>query len=948
MPPVNVQLSDDWIRHAILLERFKDGEVRRIVDLIRKQVEPSILAKAQRIGERYEKMGASKLAVARRRRALMKQLREMQAIATGGSNLLYARLKGSMADLAKSEAAWAARTMQRRLPLRANYTAPSPELLRSLITTRPMQGRFLRDWAKSVGQNTAKNVNAAIMNGVAQGEGVDTIVRRLRGTAKAGFKDGVLHATRAEAQMVTRTAVNHFGQAAREAVFEQNPDVVEKVEWTSVLDSRTSQICASMDGRTYTINNGPRPPAHPNCRSVMVPVVKPPQGIPGIDASKLPVGERASMAGPVPANRSFGPWLKTQSKKTQNQILGKGKADLFRRGKVPIEKFSDIYANYAVRPLTLPELEAIEKGVTKKAATKAAKKASKKVAKKVAKPKPAPTPTPKPAPKPPPPPKPKPLSTPPPKFQTPPPAKPSIPPKPKPAPKPTPAPVVDPVAEFTNKHGYRPVHDASDWTQVGPQAGSNPGGLYERTVGGVKERFYVKQVKSGEHAMNEVAAAKLYEQAGVKVAQVELGMMNGKPVVISRWEPLQKFSLTAQNIAAAQQGFAVDALLANWDVMGATFDNIFVTATGQVMRLDTGGAMLYRAQGGLKGTAWNDKVGEFLSLRNKVNAPQASQVFGAMTDRDLYQSISNAVSLLDNQKIANVMFDVYSATNASRKQGYALGKMLQARRAKLIAIRDKLGDKIVAQQEAAKAAAAAAKKTTKKATKKATKKGAGTGREAAGPTPSIGRNEALLDREYGSFHTKRKRYTDEATYQKDWNAWVKSLSLKERDALDSWTGGEYGRIRGAQGFNTSTVFRFGDASGQISRYAEVSKLLRDAMQRAPMPKPVKLHRSFYVRDRATYDKILKTARAGDDWTMEATASFSTSDDVATGFARVGDKNVRLTVKTNRGTWVDPISENQGELEHIMMNGEKFRIVEIRKWEGPRGKKTGIEVILEER
>ena len=294
--PINSTLSDDWIRHAVLLERFKDGEVRRIVDFVNKEVAPGILKKAEQIGQRYEKLGASKLSIARRRRALMKQLRGMTALVKGGEKLLYEKLKGSMSGLAKSEAQWAAKQLQRRMPLRTDYSMPSPELLRSLVTTRPMQGRFLRDWSKAVGANTSKNVNAAIMVGVAQGESVDRIVRRIRGTAKAGFKDGVLQTTRHEAQMVARTATNHFGQVAREAVFEANPDVVEKVEWTSTLDSRTSQICASMDGRQYTINNGPRPPAHPNCRSIMVPVVKPPENVPGIDVSKMPRGRRACEA----------------------------------------------------------------------------------------------------------------------------------------------------------------------------------------------------------------------------------------------------------------------------------------------------------------------------------------------------------------------------------------------------------------------------------------------------------------------------------------------------------------------------------------------------------------------------------------------------------------------------------------------------------------------------
>ena len=357
MASVNAAFADDWIKHSLLLERFKDGELRKVIALLNKEVVPSIVAKADKIATRYQKMGYSKLAIARRRRALMKQLRGMDAVVRGGTKLLHARMKGTLGALAKSEAQWAARTLQRRIPLRMDYTLPSPQLLRSIVTTRPMAGRFLKDWAKGVGANTAKNVSQAIMVGVAQGEGVETIVRRIRGTAANGFKDGVMQATRNEAAMVTRTAINHVGQHAREAVFKENKAVVDKVQWLAVLDSRTSLICASLDSQIFDIDKGPRPPAHPNCRSVMIPVVKPPEGIPGIDASKLPVGERAAMGGPVPANMTFGPWLKKQPVAVQNEVLGVGKAKLFRRGKVPIEKFTDINA---LRPLSLSELERLE------------------------------------------------------------------------------------------------------------------------------------------------------------------------------------------------------------------------------------------------------------------------------------------------------------------------------------------------------------------------------------------------------------------------------------------------------------------------------------------------------------------------------------------------------------------------------------------------------------
>lgn len=48
---------------------------------------------------------------------------------------------------------------------------------------------------------------------------------------------------------------------------------IDEYEWLSVLDNRTSDICRSRSGKRYLYGKGPLPPAHPNCRSMIVPVV---------------------------------------------------------------------------------------------------------------------------------------------------------------------------------------------------------------------------------------------------------------------------------------------------------------------------------------------------------------------------------------------------------------------------------------------------------------------------------------------------------------------------------------------------------------------------------------------------------------------------------------------------------------------------------------------------
>jgi len=201
--------------------------------------------------------------------------------------------------------------------------------------------------------------------------------------------------SRRHATTVTRTAVNHVSNFARDAVYQENADVVKGVRYVATLDARTTQICASLDGRVFEVGQGERPPLHMQCRSTTVPVLRSYKEL-GIDLLEAPAGTRAStswwrrtpketkryyaglsaaeknavrasLSGQVPASTTYGPWLKRQPRSFQDEVLGPAKADLFRRGHVPIRRFTD----HVNRPLTVAELQRLERDIIARGRRKA-------------------------------------------------------------------------------------------------------------------------------------------------------------------------------------------------------------------------------------------------------------------------------------------------------------------------------------------------------------------------------------------------------------------------------------------------------------------------------------------------------------------------------------------------------------------------------------------------
>jgi hypothetical protein len=201
--------------------------------------------------------------------------------------------------------------------------------------------------------------------------------------------------------------------------------------------------------------------------------------------------------------------------------------------------------------------------------------------------------------------------------------------------------VAAPIAEGISYSGIE------DWKKVGGQMGSNVGGTFEDPNG---NQYYVKIPKSPSHAQNESLASALYREAGIEAVEVNLGFSNGElrtisPLIPNSSTDLQSKLDDAEYMKKLQEGFAVDAWLANWDVAGLTFDNVITDGNGNPVRVDPGGALMWRAQGAPKGKLFGDKVNEIDSLRDPDLNPTSAEVFGSMTDADISDSAAKLAGI---------------------------------------------------------------------------------------------------------------------------------------------------------------------------------------------------------------------------------------------------------------------------------------------------------------
>jgi 8-oxo-dGTP pyrophosphatase MutT (NUDIX family) len=189
----------------------------------------------------------------------------------------------------------------------------------------------------------------------------------------------------------------------------------------------------------------------------------------------------------------------------------------------------------------------------------------------------------------------------------------------------------------------QPTLDPEDLKKVGGKMGSNEGGTFEDKAG---NKFYVKRPQSKDHVKNELAAARLYQLAGVNTLNYrEVKGGNHVATELVKLDKNNVSKLTPAERAEATKDFGIHAWLSNYDAVGTGGDNQGVVG-GKVTTLDVGGALKYRAQGAPKAW-WGPKVGEIDSMRDPKINHDGAKLFGKMTDAEIKQSVERVTSISD-------------------------------------------------------------------------------------------------------------------------------------------------------------------------------------------------------------------------------------------------------------------------------------------------------------
>lgn len=314
---------DAATRHQVFLQRYAGGQSREAVQTLNR-LRRTIMA---RLAQESSQIQAGRLSII---------LEDINEILRVGFADIASGVRIGAQNLSITEARFSVDLFERTSS--ASFAMPSDAALLSAVDNVPMSAPpglssiSVDDALRQYGTNSASQIAQAIRDGVVLGDATPVIANRL---------STMMHTLKArQLDALVRTATNHASSVARSVTYKQNSELLDGYQWVATLDSRTTMICGSRDGKIFQEGSGPMPPAHWNCRSTTIPIIKKEFDL-GAKAKGARPSRGATGAKVVSGQKTYGGWLKGQPKEFVDEALGVQRSTLFRSGRLPIDRFVD-------------------------------------------------------------------------------------------------------------------------------------------------------------------------------------------------------------------------------------------------------------------------------------------------------------------------------------------------------------------------------------------------------------------------------------------------------------------------------------------------------------------------------------------------------------------------------------------------------------------------------
>ena len=342
------QVENAVIKYAIDFEKYKNGQANEIIKL---------LDKANNEIAGYIKK-TNGIATKARYKDITKKLKEIseRLKESVGENIDIDGVINYELQKQKKLFGFARPYLKKNNTGKISFVYPTVEQIKTDALFQPIveegYGLTFQSFLEGIQTGLFNTWDSALRTGYLTGIPTKQIVSNVLGkSSKVGelVTPGLMKTLKNSVYSNTRTALQSFANETMQRVYKENDRLlgdiypkdgeVYKYEYLATLDNRTCLVCADSAKLYKELQDIPHIPQHRGCRCVVIPYFN------------IEGDTRASKDGYVRADITFDEWLRGQDEKTQLDVLGKTRYEMFKSG-TTINQFVD---NGQV--LTLKELE---------------------------------------------------------------------------------------------------------------------------------------------------------------------------------------------------------------------------------------------------------------------------------------------------------------------------------------------------------------------------------------------------------------------------------------------------------------------------------------------------------------------------------------------------------------------------------------------------------------
>ncbi|MCK4776734.1 MAG: hypothetical protein KAS39_00050, partial [Actinomycetia bacterium] len=249
-----------------------------------------------------------------------------------------------------------------------NFAAIGPGQLASMAVNTPVGGQLLNSWVKrTFDKKILGQLREEALAALIKGEAYPAFIKRVSGM--------FTNLSKTEITTLARSYIQAANVNAQIEVYRQNPEIVQYVKWSAVLEPGyyktgrgTCIRCAGLDGQIFRLDENPPIPLHPRCRCVLLPVTPSYQEL-GLDIDEIRDSYRPYTMRPdknIDAGGTrkilevgfhqgdYESWFKKRPVSFQKNVLGPSRLKLYQSGKF---KFKQFVNNSTGELFTLDELK---------------------------------------------------------------------------------------------------------------------------------------------------------------------------------------------------------------------------------------------------------------------------------------------------------------------------------------------------------------------------------------------------------------------------------------------------------------------------------------------------------------------------------------------------------------------------------------------------------------